>query len=228
MINARHFYTALREYRSTLLFLGLMLVFRSSYADWMVVPTGSMNPTIVEGDYIFADKRAYGWRIPFTTTRLTQGTDPQRGEIAIFYSPADGTRLVKRVIGVPGDTIEMRDEVLYINGQALRYDEQSAAAEILDATKNSGPLFMTEQLGEVNHSVMLLPKRPALRNFGAITIPADEYLMLGDNRDNSADSRYIGLVPRDRFVGRAHHVLVSFNPERYYLPRIYRVWQPLI
>lgn len=227
MIHTR-FYSALREHRNTLLFLGLMLAFRSSYADWMVVPTGSMNPTIVEGDYIFADKHAYGWRIPFTTMRITQGADPQRGEIAIFYSPADGTRLVKRVIGVPGDTVEMRNEVLYINGQALNYLEHNTATEILNATQQQQPQFVTEQLGEVEHAVMLLPGRPALRNFGPLNIPTDQYLMLGDNRDNSADSRYIGLVPRDRFVGRAHHVLVSFNPERYYLPRGNRAWQPLI
>jgi len=215
------------QQRSTLLFLGLMLVFRSSYADWMIVPTGSMNPTIVEGDYIFTDKHAYGWRVPFTTTRLTQGADPRRGEIAIFYSPLDGTRLVKRVIGVPGDTVEMRDEVLYLNGVALTYADHSTTTDILQATQRTQPVFRTEQLDQVAHAIMLLPQRPALRNFGAINIPADHYLMLGDNRDNSADSRYIGLVPRELFVGRANHVLVSFDPERYYLPRISRTWLPL-
>lgn len=217
----------LSEYRSTLLFLGLMLAFRSSYADWMIVPTGSMNPTIVEGDYIFTDKHAYGWRVPFTTTRLTQGSDPQRGEIAIFYSPVDGTRLVKRVIGVPGDTVEMRDEVLYLNGRALNYRDRTASTDILEATQRAQPQFQTEQLDRVEHAIMLLPQRPALRNFGAVKIPADRFLMLGDNRDNSADSRYIGLIPRDEFVGKASHVLVSFNPERYYLPRGTRIWKPL-
>lgn len=228
MINVRRFHDALRAYRNTLLFLGLMLIFRSSYADWMVVPTGSMNPTIVEGDYIFADKHTYGWRVPFTTTRITQGNDPQRGEIAIFYSPVDGTRLIKRVIGVPGDVVEMRNEVLYLNGVALNYRDRHDNTDILQATQQEQPQFLIEQLDQVEHAIMLLPQQPALRNFGAVKIPIDKYLMLGDNRDNSADSRYIGLIPRDRFVGRAHHVLLSFNPERYYLPRIYRVWQPLL
>jgi signal peptidase I len=217
----------IREQRSTLLFLGLMLAFRSSYADWMVVPSGSMNPTIIEGDYIFTDKHAYGWRVPFTTTRLTQGAGPQRGDIAIFYSPIDGTRLVKRVIGIPGDTVEMRDEVLFLNGVALSYSEHIASTDILHSTQQTQPQFLTEQLNQVEHAIMLLPERPALRNFGAIKIPADRYLMLGDNRDNSADSRYIGLVPRDQFVGRANHVLISFNPEHYYLPRVTRMWKPL-
>lgn len=227
MMNLRRFHSAVREYRSTLLFLALMLAFRSSYADWLRVPSGSMNPTIVEGDYIFANKHAYGWRVPFTSIRLTQGDDPARGDIAIFYSPTDGTRLVKRVIGVPGDQIEMRDEVLYLNGHALTYTERAAATEILQATQLQQPQFVTETLGDVVHPVMLLPNRAAIRDFGVINIPADQYLMLGDNRDNSADSRYIGLVPRDRFVGKAHHVLVSLNPEHYYLPRSNRVWQPL-
>ncbi|MGD9841836.1 MAG: signal peptidase I [Steroidobacteraceae bacterium] len=228
MTTTRRVFAALREYRGTLLFLGLMLVFRSSYADWMVVPSGSMNPTIVEGDYVFADKHAYGWRIPFTTTRITQGADPQRGEIAIFYSPVDEVRLIKRVIGVPGDIIEMRNEALLINGKAVNYYAYNFPIELLSSTQKAQPQFVTEQLEEVAHAVMLLPKRPALRSFGPITVPADYYLMLGDNRDNSADSRYIGLVERDRFVGRAHHVLVSFNPDRYYLPRSNRIWKPLI
>src|SRR5215469_10542316 len=103
--------------KSLLIFLGLMLVFRSAVADWMYVPSGSMNPTIVEGDRILVDKAAYGWRIPFTTIRMTRGADPQRGDIAIFPSPEDGTVLVKRVVGLPGDTIEMRDEQLLINGR---------------------------------------------------------------------------------------------------------------
>ena len=88
--------------KSLLIFFGLMLCFRSAVADWMYVPSGSMNPTIVEGDRILVDKEAYGLRIPFTTKRLTQGSDPQRGDIVIFASPEDGMTLVKRVIGLPG------------------------------------------------------------------------------------------------------------------------------
>ena len=223
----QRFTQLLRDNRGLLTFFALMLMFRASYADWLVVPTGSMNPTIIEGDYIFANKHAYGWRIPFTDVRLTDGEDPQRGEIAIFDSPKDGTRLVKRVVGVPGDMIAMQDEVLYINGQRLDYLPRDAATDILNATQQAQPQFITEQLGNTAHAVMLLPTRDALRNFGPITIPDGQYLMLGDNRDNSADSRYFGLVPRKLFVGRAHHVLASFNPERYYLPRLNRLWQPL-
>lgn len=217
----------LREQRNLLLFLGLMLLFRSAYADWMIVPTGSMNPTVLEGDYIFVDKNAYGWRVPFTHVQLTRGAEPQRGEIAVFDSPADGTRLVKRVIGVPGDTVAMRNEVLFINGQPLRYTPYVSATELLRSAQRLQPQFALEQLGEVEHAVMWLPQVGARRDFGPVIVPADRYLMLGDNRDNSADSRYFGLVPRDRFTGHAHHVLVSFNPDQLYLPRATRFWKPL-
>lgn len=220
-----------REYRGILLFIGLMLIFRSACADWMVVPTGSMNPTIVEGDRILVNKHAYGWRIPFTFTRLTQGADPQRGEIAVFYSPADGTCLVKRVIGVPGDTVEMRDEVLLINGKPQQYAHDNHSHDLLNGTAKLEHVFYTEELSArhaaVDHSVMFLPDRLAMRNFGPIKVTPGHYLMLGDNRDNSGDSRYFGLVPRKSFVGRASEVVVSLNPDDWYLPRTDRFWIPL-
>jgi len=209
----------LRDYRGTLLFLGLMFAFRSSYADWMVVPTGSMNPTVVEGDRILVDKHAYGWRIPFTTTEVLRGSDPQPGELVVFYSPADGTRLIKRVVGVPGDVIEMKNETLFINGRALRYTPDSDHPELLNSTLQAEPLFLNEQLGANSHEIMLLPSVSALQSFGPIHVGRDEYLMLGDNRDNSADSRYIGLVPRKNIVGKATRVLISLNPESLYAPR---------
>ncbi len=220
-----------REYRGLMLFIGLMLIFRSACADWMTVPTGSMNPTIIEGDRILVNKHAYGWRIPFTLTRITHGDDPQRGEIAVFYSPADGKRLVKRVIGVPGDTVEMRDEVLLINGQPQSYARDMQSHELLDNTAQLAHVFYTEELAtkqsHLDHTVMFLPDRGAMRNFGPVTVTPDHYLMLGDNRDNSGDSRYIGLAPRDSFVGRANKIVASLNPDQWYLPRSDRFWHEL-
>ncbi len=207
--------------RSLLIFFGLMLVFRSAVADWMVVPSGSMNPTIVEGDRILVDKAAYGWRVPFTTIRLTHGEDPQRGDIAIFPSPEDGTTLVKRVIGLPGDTVELRGDRLLINGVETAYTpfEDAADAELPAATRRQAHRYLTEQLAEHPHPIMLLPARAVPRSFGPVRVPAGQYLVLGDSRDNSKDSRYIGFVPRDSFVGRAHHVLYSLDAERWYRPR---------
>ena len=123
--------------KSLLIFLGVMLVFRSAVADWMYVPSGSMNPTIVEGDRILVDKAAYGWRVPFTSMRLTEGGDPRRGDIVIFPSPEDGATLVKRVVGLPGDSVAMHDERLTINGEAVAYADAAtppADAELPRAT----------------------------------------------------------------------------------------------
>ena len=217
--------------RSLLVFFGLMLVFRSAVADWMYVPSGSMNPTIVEGDRILVDKAAYGLRVPFTTLRLTRGTDPQRGDIVIFPSPEDGSTLVKRVVGLPGETVEMRDETLLIDGNAVDYaaiDEPGAAdAELPQATRAQRREYYAEKFAERSHSIMLLPARAALRSFGPVRVPEGQYLMLGDSRDNSKDSRYIGLVPRASIVGRATRVAYSLDAERWYQPRGDRFLSPL-
>jgi len=91
--------------------------FRSAIADWNDVPTGSMKPTILEGDRVYVNKLAYDLKIPFTTVHLTAWSDPKRGDIIVFFSPIDGVRLVKRVVGLPGDEIELRDNQLFVNGQ---------------------------------------------------------------------------------------------------------------
>lgn len=215
--------------KSLLIFFGLMMVFRSAVADWMLVPSGSMNPTIVEGDRILVDKAAYGLRIPFTTLRLTQGSDPRRGDIVIFPSPEDGTTLVKRVVGLPGDTIEMRNEQLVINGVATAYAPAPAIADtdLPPATRALDHRYATESLAEHPHAIMVLPQRAAMRSFGPTIVPPQHYLMLGDSRDNSKDSRYIGLVPRASIVGRAFKVAYSLDSDRWYKPRADRFLAPL-
>lgn len=216
--------------KSLLIFFGLMLVFRSAVADWMNVPSGSMNPTIIEGDRILVDKEAYGLRIPFTTLRLTQGSDPQRGDIIIFSSPEDGMTLVKRVVGLPGDTIEMRNDRLLINGAAVDYASSSDAeadTELPRATRAQYHEYFDENLGASKHAIMLLPQRPADRSFGPVVVPAGQYLVLGDSRDNSKDSRYIGFVPRNSIVGRAFGVAWSLDADRWYRPRGDRLFKSL-
>ncbi|HET7063042.1 MAG TPA: signal peptidase I [Rudaea sp.] len=215
--------------KALLAFFVLMVVFRSAVADWMYVPSGSMNPTIVEGDRILVDKAAYGLRIPFTTTRLTRGSDPQRGDIAIFSSPEDGTTLVKRIVGLPGDTVEMRDDVLLINGVATDYDAAFAAADkdLPGATRREDHHYLIEKLDGRPHAIMKLPQHFAMRSFGPTAVPQGYYLALGDSRDNSKDSRYIGLVSRDSIVGRAFKVAYSLDAERWYRPRTDRFFAPL-
>ena len=214
--------------KSILIFFVLMMVFRSALADWMFVPTGSMNPTIVEGDRILVNKVAFGLRIPFSTVRLTQGDDPRRGDVVIFASPKDGTTLVKRVIGVPGDTVSMRDEQLIVNGAVIEYKDSAQDDDDLpDATRESRHEFLVEELAEKAHPIMVLPNRAAARNFGPVTVPDGQYLMLGDNRDNSEDSRYIGFVARETIVGRAFAVAYSLDRDHWYRPRIDRTFTAL-
>jgi len=217
------------EYRSTLLFLMLMFGFRSAWADWVMVPTGSMNPTILEGDRLLVDKHAFGLRIPFTHVRITPGEDPQRGDIVVFDSPADGKSLVKRVAVVPGDTVALDGETLIVNGHPARYrlENVDGLRGLLASTAAQNPLLLREASLGKDHDVMLLPARVFRGRFGPVVMPPDMYFMLGDNRDNSADSRYIGLVPRRNIVGRAMRVVVSLNPENYYIPRRDRFLRPL-
>ncbi len=225
----RRFIRLLAANKSLFIFFALMMVFRSAFADWMYVPSGSMNPTIVEGDRILVDKQAYGLRVPFTTTRLTQGSDPQRGDIVIFDSPKNGITLVKRIVGLPGETIEMRNEQLLINGVEVDY---SVAPDVADtdlpqATRAQDHQYAIEKLTERPHSIMVLPRRAAMRSFGPTVVPPGQYLFLGDSRDNSEDSRFIGFASRDSIVGRAFRVAYSLDADRWYRPRSDRFLTPL-
>ncbi|HEV2230174.1 MAG TPA: signal peptidase I [Steroidobacteraceae bacterium] len=218
-----------RNYRGTLLFLCLMLGFRSAWADWVTVPTGSMNPTILEGDRVLVDKHVFGLRIPFTRVQVTAGDDPVRGDIVVFDSPVDGTSLVKRVIGVPGDVVALEGDRLTVNGRAARYAVRDirSVRGLLAATAAEHPLVLREAGLGRTHDVMILPDRLARRSLDAVVVPEGMYFMMGDNRDNSADSRYFGFVPRRDIVGRATRVIVSLNPDRHYAPRSGRFLLPL-
>jgi len=209
------------EWRSLLLFLLVMVLFRSAIADWNQVPTGSMTPTILVGDRVVVNKLAYDLKVPFTTWRVAQWDDPKRGEIVTFYSPEDEKLLIKRVVGTPGDVILMRNNQLFINDEAAQYSELDLSIiKQLDVLQQRRHAFFYEEIEGAVHPVMLRPAPPNDYNsFGPLEIPAGYYMMLGDNRDNSADSRRIGLIARDRIIGRAHTVAFSVDYEDYYLPR---------
>ncbi len=218
-----------RENRGLVLFFFLMLVFRSAWADWVTVPTGSMNPTIVEGDRLLVDKHVFGLRLPWTLVRLTDGRDPQRGEIVVFDSPVDCTSLVKRCVGLPGDIIAMDEHGLRINGKYADYawGDQELASTLLASARMREPAVLTESGVLPEHAVLRLRDAASRDYFGPVRVPEGMYFMLGDNRDNSHDSRYIGFVPRRNIVGLTSRVAISFNPENYYLPRRDRWAKPL-
>jgi signal peptidase I len=207
--------------------MGVILPFRSVIADWNVVPSGSMKPTIVEGDRILVDKLAYDLRVPFTTLRLARWGDPQRGDIVVLFAPDSGTRLVKRVVGLPGDRLEITGGTLVVNGAPLAYRAAAPGSyAALDAFEQAAHEFAEEQLGAVRHPVMLW-RSAARRASGTVQVPAGHYFVLGDNRDNSRDSRYFGFVERDQIVGRATHVLASFDPGHRHRPRAERFFTAL-
>jgi signal peptidase I len=165
-------------------------------------------------------KLAYDLKVPFTTWHLAQWGNPQRGDIVVFFSPYDGKRLVKRVIGLPGDTVELRNDVLVLNDQPVAY--QALDKKLLRdvaTTDLDSHVFAHEELPGRPHSVAAYPAAQALRTFGPIQVPAGQYFMMGDNRDDSFDSRYWGMVERSRIVGRATTVVLSFNRQHYWIPR---------
>jgi signal peptidase I len=206
------------------LVIGLVIFsIRSSLADWSDVPTGSMKPTILEGDRVYVNKLAYDLKVPFTTRHIAQWSNPQRGDIVVFFSPRDGQRLVKRVVGLPGDTIELRNNGLVLNGKAVAYEP--IAEELLRdvaAPDRASSVFAVEQLAGHRHAVAAIPSAPALRNYGPYLVPEGQYFMMGDNRDNSFDSRYFGSVERKRIVGEATAVAMSFDRAHYWFPRFQR------
>ena len=212
--------------RGFITFLLCMVMFRSAIADWNVVPTGSMQPTIEIGDRILVDRMAYDLRLPLTHISLLHLADPRRGDIVVLDSQVADERLVKRVIGLPGDRVAMRDNVLLINGQAAIYG--STVRSGIRDDRHDPAHYDIERYGDMRHAVRLSTNRPSpARNFGPVIVPTGQYLLLGDDRDNSMDSRYLGFFPRNEIVGRSHYVVVSLDPDNHYLPRAHRFGAPL-
>lgn len=199
----------MRENRVFIILILLFAVFRTAIADWNPIPSGSMRPNLLEGDVVLVNRLAYDLKLPLSDIVLAHLGDPQRGDIVTFFSPADGKRLIKRLVALPGDMVEMRDKRLLINGVQAVYKLRDVALEPMG---NGIPLpvqHLTEILGNDRRSIQWLPDMSRASSFGPVKVPAGQYLMLGDNRDNSADSRYIGFVPRKQLIGRAQCILVS-------------------
>jgi signal peptidase I len=203
--------------------IGVLAPIRSVIADWNDVPSGSMRPTILEGDRIFVNKLAFGLRVPFTKVWVAQWDEPARGDIVTLRSPDSGDRLVKRVVGVPGDRIAVRDGRLVINGEPVRYEgAPQSGAERLPDGRTVRVEVVTERLPGRSHAVAFTPSLPSLPSLAEMTIPKDRYLVLGDNRDQSRDSRVFGFATRGDLYGRSGYVALSVDPERGYMPRFDR------
>ena len=214
--------SSLRRNRGFLAFLLTFGLIRTAVADYNVIPSGSMHPNLLEGDVVLVNRLAYSLKVPLTDLVLARLGEPRRGDIVTFSSPKDGQRLIKRVIGLPGDTVAMRNKQLLVNGQPVGYEPIGAALDDAGRGHDLPSLLVREELGDHPYPIQWLSSAANAPSFGPIRIPADRYLMLGDNRDNSADSRYIGLVPRERLIGRASRILVSAAITDNWMPRLDR------
>lgn len=195
---------------------GLIIVvtvstFRSAIADWNDVPTGSMRPVILDGDRVMVNKLAYALKVPFTTQTVMSWSQPKHGDVVTFWSPRQlDMRLIKRVVAVPGDTVQMSQGQLMLNGEAVRTEQPLMS-------NPGGPVVYNETLGQRTHDMQQSPATPRLRNFGPVTLGPGEYWMMGDNRDNSADSRVFGPVNEHLICGRAEFVVGSLNLQQHHL-----------
>lgn len=225
MINNTHqkLFTILKTNKQFIIFILLMSVFRSAVADWYSVPTGSMQPTIKEGDRIVVNKMAYDLRMPFTDVSLLSLNIPKHGEIIVFESKAANLRLIKRVIGLPGDVVAMHNEKITINGRQLSYQPYNPDSSS-QSEQSIG--YSTETLGDITHRINIdKAASNQFSNFSSVTVPVGHYLVLGDNRRHSADSRVYGFVPHHELRGKATAIAFSVDYENNYIPRSERFFQ---
>jgi signal peptidase I len=204
-----------QENRQFFAILSCIVFFKSAIADLSSISGASMLPTLLDGDKVWVNKLAYDVKIPFTEISLTKLADPKQGDIVIVDSKMANKRLIKRIIGVPQDTIYMQNNALVINGVAIDYD-------ILSSKDNS--TIIKEHLPHRTHQARLSQRflNRNSRSYGPVIVPANEYFVLGDNRDNSADSRIYSFIPRGEIIGRSSSVVFSLDGDNYYLPRTER------
>jgi signal peptidase I len=191
--------------------LVIFLVVRTFLVEAFRIPTGSMEKTLLVGDFLLVNKAVYGATVPGTGWRLPGFREPRRRDIVVFTNPEDGaTNYVKRIVGVPGDTLEMRNGVLYVNGER---QEEPYVQRLNPEDDGYHPKFEWQRR-YLADPARDRPYRPTRDNWGPLVVPRDHYFVLGDNRDNSLDSRYWGFVPRELIKGTPLIIYYSFDRER--------------
>jgi len=204
--------------------LAIFLILRAFLVEAYRIPSGSMIPTLLVGDWLFVNKAIYGAHIPFSNSSLPAFRDPRRGDVVVFVSPFQADEdslghdptptLVKRLVGTPGDTLYMRNGILYVNGIAQRQGFGTNAPVNPEMADAVDPLFnWQKKVGLKTSRFGPAPAQPTHDNWGPIVVPPVKLFMMGDSRYNSKDSRYWGFVPRENVRGKPLFVYYSYNAD---------------
>jgi signal peptidase I len=198
--------------RSLFPILLIVLLFRSFLFEPFKIPSGSMIPTLLVGDFIVVNKFAYGLRLPVINKKIVSVGEPERGDVVVFRYPVD-TRInfIKRLVGLPGDTITYRDKQLFINGEELSSEVSGrfASTDVKCSTPRADALLKNETLGTVKHDILIHENSGSSDN--QWVVPEGHFFVMGDNRDRSNDSREWGFVPEDHMMGRAVGIWLNFD-----------------
>ncbi len=196
--------------------LVLVIVLRAFVVEPFRIPSPSMVPTLLTGDFILVNKSAYGINLPVINHRLQMDKQPERGDVVVFRFPEEPyTYYIKRLIGLPGDVILHENNRLTVNGRALAYETSTAYSDIGAGSDYNSYDLIREQVGKVSHNILLnTTKSPhsRLQNSGRYVVPQGQYFVMGDNRHHSSDSRIWGTVPATHLVGRAVAIWMNWDP----------------
>lgn len=201
--------------RSLFPVLLIVLVFRSFLFEPFKIPSGSMIPTLLVGDFIVVNKFAYGVRLPVLNKKILSTGEIQRGDVVVFRYPLDTSiNFIKRAVGLPGDTISYRNKQLYINGEKVEKASRQSfrTSDIKCSTPARDAVLYKEELGGIEHDLLVHGGRPG--RDGQWVVPQGHYFMMGDNRDRSNDSRMWGFVPEENLLGRAVGIWLNFDFEK--------------
>jgi signal peptidase I len=218
--SAVHFNKTWETVKELLWIVIIVLTIRWLLIEPFRIPSGSMIPNLLVGDQLMVNKLTYGWMIPFTTKKLTNFKTPKRGDVIVFKFP-DNPRedYVKRVIGVPGDEVSYQDSVLYINGKEVTREYVGPYNGPTDHDFCPEHDLYVEALDGVRHDMILCRRSHTGDSFDTIKVPPGKLWAMGDNRDNSSDSRVWGFVPIENIKGRALFIHLPLDPDNHYLPK---------